>query len=467
MTLFSQFAGPAASLTQNMPPVVVALSTLTTIAGLLYGFYWSFSKFADRTKSNIELIDWWKKRHQQPSPPAQAPDLKSSQPSSGPSDYRTVLIDRVADGTISAEDACSLGLALAGERYENPPPPSDELPEGADPASEYVRDFVSLATSNDAREREAAALDAQGKTEEALDLLARLAEEESEVPCARWKARGAMAFNAFTAKAIESYERAIGCDPNDAEAHNQLGNLLRRTGDLARAQAACERVLSLGNQSSDKTLQAIALGNLGVIADVRGDYSAAEDYHQRSLALNQELGRQEGIAAALGNLGLTAQARGDLSAAEGYHQRSLALNEESGLNEGTAATLGNLGVIARMRGDLSVAEDHHLRSLALYEELGLNEGTAAALGNLGVIARMRGDLSVAKDYHQRSLTLNEELGRKDLMANQLANLGALDEEQGDLFGAREKWERALALYREIGMPHMVEKLEGWIADLSS
>jgi len=178
-------------------------------------------------------------------------------------EYKTKLVESVSNGTISTEDATQLAYALAGERFDNPPPASDELPTGQEPAEEFIREFVALATSKNEREREAAALDAEGRTEEALALLQTLAEEEAAQAAERWKARGAMAFNAFTAKAIDSYERAVGCNPDDAEAHNQLGHLYDRTGDLDRARAAYEKVLALGNQSADQSLLAIAYGISG------------------------------------------------------------------------------------------------------------------------------------------------------------------------------------------------------------
>lgn len=288
-----------------------------------------------------------------------------------PSDYRAELVAGVLAGTITADKAIELAYALADERYENAPPPLEELPTGPEPVDEFIRKFVRLATSRNEREREAAALDAEGKTEEALALLETLAEEESQQAAERWKARGAMAYNAFTAKAIESYARAVGANPNDADARTRLGHLYRRTGDLDRAKAAYEKVLSLGNQSADQVMQAVAYGNLGVIAQTRGDLDGAEAYLKQSLALNEELGSKEGMAAVYGNLGLIAQMRGDLDGAEAYHKQSLAIEEGLGRKEGMAADYNNLGALEIDRSNMDAAIAYWRKSHALYTEIGM------------------------------------------------------------------------------------------------
>lgn len=281
------------------------------------------------------------------------------------------LIASINKGKLSEEGAIKLAYALAGKRYDNSPPSSEELPTGQDPADKFIREFVALATSKNEREREAAALDAEGRTEEALALLEALAEEEAEQACERWKARGAMAFNAFTAKAIDSYERAIGAAPDDAEAHNQLGQLYDRTGELDRAQAAYEKVLSLGNHSADQNLLAVAYGNLGLIEQTRGNLDAAKAYQQQSLELDKALGRKEGMAAAYGNLGNVEESRGNLDAAEGYYKKALKLGEELGQKERIAIQYTNLGIIEEQRGDFDAAIAHWRKSHALYAEMGV------------------------------------------------------------------------------------------------
>ncbi|MEO1312227.1 MAG: hypothetical protein AAFV51_14885, partial [Pseudomonadota bacterium] len=93
------------------------------------------------------------------------------------------------------------GLLLFEERT----PATEAASASALPANhdDYVETFVKLATSRQDKEREAAALEAEGKTTAAYDKLAELAVEEQEQAGARWRAAGVLAFASETVKAID------------------------------------------------------------------------------------------------------------------------------------------------------------------------------------------------------------------------------------------------------------------------
>ena len=107
---------------------------------------------------------------------------------------------------------------------------------------------------------------------------------------------------------------------------------------------------------------------------------------------------------------------------------------------------------------------------AAYEKLkaepGRHEGMANSYGNLRLIYRRRGDLDKAEEMFEKILKIHKQTGNKEGMASDYANLGAVYEQRGDIVRAREYWQKALRLYEKIGMPHMVERVEGWIEGLS-
>ena len=47
------------------------------------------------------------------------------------------------------------------------------------------------------------------------------------------------------------------------------------------------------------------------------------------------------------------------------------------------------------------------------------------------------------------------------------NLGILAKTRGDLDAARGYWRRSVDLFAEIGVPHMVERVQGWIDGLDA
>ena len=67
--------------------------------------------------------------------------------------------------------------------------------------------------------------------------------------------------------------------------------------------------------------------------------------------------------------------------------------------------------------------------------------------------------------HRKALEEDEKIGHLDGVARHYTNLGRLFVARGDLDEARTHWTKARDLYARIGIPHMVEKLHGWLDDL--
>ena len=298
---------------------------------------------------------------------------------------------------------------------------------------------------------------AQGETADAeaifQEILERKAAEglaSNKEAAAAARHLGALAYLHDTKKALKAYRRSVELDPNAADGWNQLGTLLKRVGELSDAEAAYQRVLSIGETTRDPATIAAAYGNLGNVYEARGDVAEAEDIYRKALEIGEKLGRKEGMAIQFGNLGNLYQRRGDLDKAEAMYRKSLALHEELGRKEGMASAYGNMGVVYETRGDLKEAEAMYLKSLAIEEELGLKEGMANQYGNLGNLYGTRGDLEEAEAMYRKALALDEELGRKEGMAIQYGNLGIVYETRGDLKQAEAMYRKSLALNEELG-----------------
>ena len=302
--------------------------------------------------------------------------------------------------------------------------------------------------------------------------------------------------------AQEAVNQILQVSPDDLWALNRKGHIHRLRGDLDKAQQSYQRVLDLATARNDRTWQANAYGNLGILYDIRGELDEAQRMLRKALAMNQALGRKEGMAIAYinlgnvyltrgeldeaermyrnsleidqalgrkkgmannyGNLGLLYKTRGDLDEAEGMYRKSLEIEEALGRKQGMASQYGNLGNVYLTRGDLDEAERMYRKSLEINEALGRKRGMASDYGNLGVLYADRGDLDEAERMYQKSLEINEALGRKQGMAKQYGNLGILYERRGDLARAREHWIKAREIFSQISMPHMVEKVQKWL-----
>ena len=244
-----------------------------------------------------------------------------------------------------------------------------------------------------------------------------------------------------------------------------LGLIYERRGDLDKAEEMQRKSLEIDEKLGSVEGMANDYGSLGLIYQTRGDLDEGERLYRKALEIDEKLGRLQGMASVYGNLGSIFEQRGDLDEAERMYGKALEIDEKLGRLEGMANAYGNLGIIYQTRGDLDQAEQMHCKSLEIEEKLGRLEGMAADYGNLGNIYQTRGDLDKAEQMQRKALEINEKLGRLEGMANQYGNLGLIFEQRGDGNGARRLWTQARDLYARIGMPHMVDKVQGWLDGL--
>ena len=270
--------------------------------------------------------------------------------------------------------------------------------------------------------------------------------------------------------AEKQYRRLLELAPDDegwrAVALGNLGLIAQTQGKLAEAEQFHRDALAIDQKLGRLEGQANQLGNLGVIYRTQGKLAEAEQFHRDALAINQKLGSLEGQANQLGNLGLIYHTQGKLAEAEQFYRDALAINQKLGSLEGQAIQLGNLGLIYRTQGKLAEAEQFHRDALAINQKLGSLEGQAAAVGNLGLIYRTQGKLAEAEQFHRDALALHQKLGSLEGQAIQLGNLGAIAEDRGNIADARRLWTEARDLFARVGAEPQRKLVESWLAGLA-
>ena len=75
-------------------------------------------------------------------------------------------------------------------------------------------------------------------------------------------------------------------------------------GRLDESIVAHQKVMALGEKNADRELTAVALGNLGIVYEIRGALSEAEAMYRQALALDEAFGNKAGMASDYGNLGI-------------------------------------------------------------------------------------------------------------------------------------------------------------------
>ncbi len=263
---------------------------------------------------------------------------------------------------------------------------------------------------------------------------------------------GALAYMNDTKAALAAYQKAVELDPDNADGWNQLGLLLKRTGEFAQAEQMHKKAFEINEHSGCKEGLACASINLGNVHFGRGEIDKAEQSYKAALEISLSLGDKNATVKAYTNLGTMHAERGDLDQAEQWYRKGLEMSQDLGDKSSVTKLYINLGIVCNMRGDLNQAEQLYRKALELSQLLEDNETLSNLYGSLGNLYTDRGELDNAEGMYRKALELNQTLGCKEGMAKQYGNLGFLYEKRGDLDKAEEIHRNSLRLFQEMGHP---------------
>jgi tetratricopeptide (TPR) repeat protein len=257
----------------------------------------------------------------------------------------------------------------------------------------------------------------------------------------------------------------LGDLANMANSYGNLALVYRDRGELEKTEGILHKALGLFERLGDPMGVANQHGNLGVVYWVRGDLQASVEHLQKALEIDEKTGNLYGVARHYTNLGLVYRDSAEWGKAEAMSQKALEIARELGNQETIASVLCNLGSIYVQLGKGNRAEQLFHESIAIAEGMGWQRGMAESQGNLGSLYMNQGKLHKAEEMYKKVIDIAMDLGDSDLTAHTYANLGLIEKKRAEHKNATEYWEKALEMYKKIGMPHMVEKVQGWIDGL--
>jgi len=242
------------------------------------------------------------------------------------------------------------------------------------------------------------------------------------------------------AEALIANQKAVELDPQDAEAHSNLGNTLKELGRFQDAEAACRKAIALKPNFAD------AHNNLGVTLHKLGKLEEAEASYKQAIA------RTSGYALAHYNLGVTLQELGRLEKAEASYRRAIALAPNY------AEAHCNLGNTLRGLGRLEEAEASHRQSITL------TPGYAEVHGNFGVTLQEAGKLEEAEASYSKAIALKADYPEAHCnLGNTVRDLGKMEEAEASYGNAVAlKPDFADAFWNLSGMAKNILDAEHWI-----
>jgi len=118
-------------------------------------------------------------------------------------------------------------------------------------------------------------------------------------------------------KAIEAYQNAIGLNPKDDDAYNNIGVVYGKKGEYAKAIDACQKAIEL-NPKSDN-----AYNNLGNTYGYKKEYDEAIEAYKKAIELNPK------NASAYYNVGIAYGRKEEYVKAMEAYQKAIELNPQN------------------------------------------------------------------------------------------------------------------------------------------
>ena len=223
-----------------------------------------------------------------------------------------------------------------------------------------------------------------GRLGDAEKLAVSITNEFSKHPFA-WKVLGASLKQ--TGRIIDSLtamQKSVQLAPQDAEAHNNLGNTHKELARLDEAEASLRQAIALKSDYVE------AHRNLGITLNLLGRLDEAEASYTQAIALKPD------YAEAHNNLGITLKLLGRLDESEASLRQAIALKPDY------VEAHNNLGITLKLLGRLDEAEAIYKKAIALNPDL---DDTHY---NLGTILKELGRLDEAEVSYKQAIALKPD-----------------------------------------------------------
>ncbi|MDB9525047.1 CHAT domain-containing tetratricopeptide repeat protein [Oscillatoria sp. CS-180] len=254
--------------------------------------------------------------------------------------------------------------------------------------------------------------------------------------------------------ALEKF-RAEGDQDNIAVTLNALAAANLSLGRYGEAIAYSRDSADLARSLNHLSLEAQALGNLGIAYQASGRYANAVETYEQALTLLESTEDSAAIAQLHGLLGNAYQALGDYFSAITAQETSLeiAATVDSPSLEATAQM--NLGGLYSEQGDYSAAIAWYEQGIALAQDFGFLGSAAYGLNNLGGTYQQLGQSEAAIVHFQESFALAQQTGNRALQATVLTNLGVAYEDTEAFEQAMESHQASVAIARTVEDPRLL------------
>ena len=188
---------------------------------------------------------------------------------------------------------------------------------------------------------------------------------------------GLMQFDA----AIVCFKQSLKVNPDNAEAYNNIGNILNAKGDPVSAIGYYQQALKIKPDFAE------AYNNFGNALNAKGDPDAAIASYKKALKIKPD------YAEAYNNMGIALNYKGEPESA------IISCNKALQINPNFAEAFLNIGIALKNKGELEAAIDSYKQAIKINPEY------AEAYNNMGGALKNKGELAASIKSYEMALKI--------------------------------------------------------------
>ncbi|HKN71373.1 MAG TPA: tetratricopeptide repeat protein [Terriglobales bacterium] len=258
-------------------------------------------------------------------------------------------------------------------------------------------------------------------------------------------------------KARAYYQKLLSSNPKDVAATLNLGRIDIKSGDSQGSFDPLNRAYSLAVQVDNQEQKATSLHLMAVAYMNLSKPEEALRNEQEAITIWRHIGQKRGLAFSLNVIASTQASLGKTKDALSNFKEALQIRREIGDRRGLGDTLLDLGNFYNDAGDHDQALKMYKEALQLEREIGDESMQAICQNNIGNVYLEKGQYDDALTYFQQTLQLREKSKTPQDIVDAVHNLGEVLADMGQYDQAISYYMRALDLWRGMNDPRGAAK----------
>ena len=219
-------------------------------------------------------------------------------------------------------------------------------------------------------------------------------------------------------EAIKAYETLAKVSPDNSDVQSALAGLYQDSGDLVKARAYYQKLLSSNPKDVAATL------NLGRIDIKSGDPQGSFDPLNRAYSLAVQVDNQEQKATSLHLMAVAYRMLSKPQEVLRNEQEAITIWRHIGQKRGLAFSLNEMAKAQASLGQTKDAVANFQEALQIRRDIGDKRGLGDTLIDMGNFSDDRGDHDQALKMYKEALQLERDIGNESLQAICLNNIGS-------------------------------------------